>query len=395
MSKKVRERRRQQRREAAAASARQLTIAVVTTPQSAGRTVDVRHEVELIKSAMLYADKVELFSPAFAMIGYAALVAERGSAGFAELFATLSDDEMAALLREQQLAPEWRGNLTYLRDPQTEEQRRQVAAIEAELHRTIQGLLVESGADELAPAFEAGILSQNDSMLATDGDHAGAFVGELTRLLGDSSMRLLLDGQTGELARALIDENTVSPGHLSLKHAQEALLGSGLVARLPAFHQAPTNELLDLRADLSGPLTRYRAAVAQLANKMTAPAFSGAGAGEIDDMWLTDVAPALLEIEESLAEHTLAKEIARSVGKDIGSVIKGLTSWPAIYIGLEAVTDVRTWIAAAVAAAPTVATHLTAAVTGRADGQGRARSHELFYLYEADHRLTEQAAARR
>jgi hypothetical protein len=105
------------------------------------------------------------------------------------------------------------------------------------------------------------------------------------------------------------------------------------------------------------------------------------------------VAPALLEIEESLAEHTLPREIVKSVGKDIGAVIKGVASWPAIYIGLEAVTNIHTWIAASVAAGPTAATHLAAAAAARGDGQRQARGHELFYLYEADQRLADRARA--
>jgi len=120
----------------------------------------------------------------------------------------------------------------------------------------------------------------------------------LRGLLVDKRTRLVLDDQVGSLAAAVIREGHVDPHRLALQHAGEAAVGTGLVARLPAFPGAPLDELLDLRSDLTGPLGRYRAVVVRLSAKITA--------GPFDD---------------DLHRHGLVREIARSARRDVHKLL--------------------------------------------------------------------------
>ncbi|WP_328995981.1 hypothetical protein OG394_15100 [Kribbella sp. NBC_01245] len=349
--------------------------------------IDARHDVELAKAALLYADSVEMYSATMTLIGHSELFANSGPGAFGDLLAGLTDAEATHLIRSQ-LNPDWRNELSYLRNPQTPAHRRLAREIEEELQKVIRTFVHDSGAIDLAPAFRAGIVTQSDTVLSISGDQAEAFLVELQRLLADNSVRLLVDAETGEFAQALIDEGLVQPGTLSLKHAKEALVGSGLIARLPAFHQAPTDELLNLRSDLGGPLARYRSAVVQLSQTLTTPAFDTAAAEAVNDLWTSDVAPELVEIRESLADHGLVREIVKSAGQDVGSVIKGVAAWPAIYMGLDHMTNLSTWVAAAATAVPAASAHVGKGAVARYTGRRAITRHELFYLYETNRRLT-------
>jgi len=165
----------------------------------------------------------------------------------------------------------------------------------------------------------------------TDATVSG-WIGLLKGLLQDPTTRLLFDDGVGDLVRSLVAEGHVLPHQLTIKHAGEAAVGSGLVARLPALPEAPVDELLDLRQDLGPPLTRYRAAVSRLADKLAFRAFDSEFAAEIDDLWTRDVAPALVEIEEGFAEHGLVREVAKTLGAELKSMIR---EGAALYVDSE------------------------------------------------------------
>ena len=140
-------------------------------------------------------------------------------------------------------------------------------------------------------------------------------------LLVDKRTRLVLDDQVGGLAASLIREGHVDPHRLTLRHAAEAAVGSGLVARLPAFPRAPLGEILDLRSDLAGPLGRYRAAAVRLSAKVATAEFDNELPAELDDLWTTEVQPALDEMDEDLHRHGLVREIARAARQDVHKLL--------------------------------------------------------------------------
>jgi hypothetical protein len=169
-----------------------------------------------------------------------------------------------------------------------------------------------------------------------------------------------------------------------LKHAGEVAVGSGLVARLPAFPDAPVDELLDLRSDLAGPLTRYRRAASSMATRLTARPFDREAAAEMDDLWNTEVAPALADIEEGLEQHGLVREVGRALGQDVKSLLGG---GAAIYVGFDQLTSLDSWISATAAAAAPGLTALVSGIQSSLTAKRDLRGRDLFYLYEVNRRL--------
>jgi len=255
------------------------------------------------------------------------------------------------------------------------------------IRQQAESLLDSSGWGELIPAFEAGILRLSSSGLTGESSEAmvAQYVDMLKDLLLDPSRRLPVDDGAGHFIRALIDEGYVEPPtHLGLRHAGEASVGAGLVARLPAFRQAPLDELLDLRRDLSSPLTRYRSAVSRLASHLTSHPFDRESSAEVDDLWVTEAAPTLVEIETGLAEQGLVRELGRTLGADLSTL---LTAGSAMYIGLGTLASLNDWISSTVAVAGPAAQAAAKAATTRRSARFGIQSHDLFYLYELNRRL--------
>lgn len=91
------------------------------------------------------------------------------------------------------------------------------------------------------------------------GDMLGSFLDVVKTHLVNPRSRLMLDDDLTGLARAMIREGFVEPHHLAVAHAGQAVVGSGLVTRLPAFIEPPMAENPDLRGHLQNPLSTYRA----------------------------------------------------------------------------------------------------------------------------------------
>jgi hypothetical protein len=106
----------------------------------------------------------------------------------------------------------------------------------------------------------------------------------------------------------------------------------------------------------------------------------------VDDLWRNDVAPAMVELQEGFAQHGLVREIARTLGKDLKTVI-GAATGAGIAIGLDKLAAVNEWIAVSAGVAAPAAQAMATAATAARDERRKLERHELFFLYEAARRL--------
>lgn len=400
MSKPSRRASRRNRTRRTRSSAQQLSVAVVTYPASIPGGVSLRKDVELVRAAILYADEVQLVSlGAVTLAGVLQLASGDGT----ELLALLAslDDATVEALGGGTLPAGWRELLQAMpalaSGPVLDAlglgaEKRQflegMASSADQMRETAERMLRESGGEELLLGFDAGLVRLSASGFADDDGDTDAtlqrWLDLLKNLLSDTRSRLLFDDQVAELVRAMIAEGLVEPTDLVLKHASEAAVGSGLVARLPAFPQAPLDELLDLRRDLQDPLVRYRSAVTRLAADLRSRTYEAGTASELDDLWAREIAPVLVELDESYAEHSLVREIARQLGTDLKTLIG---AGAGIYVGLDKLTTISQWVGAAAAVAAPVAEASARGAIASSRSRREASRHELFYLYELDRHL--------
>lgn len=384
-----------------------VRLAIATSPQGADG-ISLAHDIQLVRAAILYADEVELLSPAAEMIGSLAPLAGGDDRAVLEFFVSLDDATIGSLGAEG-LPPNWRelmrvfvsldesawSTLVGLVDPASAhdvaEQRQGLDQVFDELRGVTAAMLDSSGIAELVPAIEHGLLRLTP--VARAGDSTDRMIehytAKLTGLLRNPRVHLLVDEMMGSIARGLLDEGLVKASAVTLRKAGTAAVGSGLIARLPAFDQVPMDELLDLRGDLTVPLARYRKSTSELANRLIAsPLDAVEVSADVDDLYASEVEPALLDLREAMAEHGLVREVVKALGTDVRSVISG-TAGSAVVLGAASVTGLS-GLVAAIPAAGTAALGVVqplaqAAITRRAE-RVDAERHGLFYLYEINRR---------
>lgn len=369
-----------------------LKIVVATAPHSADGGVSLVNDLRLVRSALLYADTVELRSPGAEMVGAVAALGAAAPHSIIDLLASLDDDT----LRRMGSDPDQLRIMLRLAQLDRYELRRRMGPDRArEFRRQVQEMLDsatlnldgasstiynEAGAEELDQAIEYGVLTV---VTASEPLDMESYLETLKDLLQDPAAHLLFDEQISSLVAALIREGQIEPHRLAVAHAGDVVTGTGLVERLPAFPDTTMSAVLQAREELRDPLYSYRGAVAELAQKLEATPFGSDVAVELDDMWRASVLPAIQQLRRDLAVSRLATDAALATGSDVKSYISGAVA-AALSMG---VADLGPLPAAVLGGAVVGVQGLISAAQIGAANRDLARREQLFYLYELDRRL--------
>ena len=387
-----------------------LKVAVATTPGSSS-SLSVVKELELVKAAVLYADQVSLLSPVAALTLGVHQLTISDDEQLLDFMFSLDDRTLSRIGVSQQhseaLNPLRKltshygsAHLAGVRDSTlTYEDARDMLSRDTgqealnKMRQDLQSDLGLRGGTELQLGVASGLVQVSDGSLPVDitsnDELIRIYVDTLVGMLRDPSTHLIFDDSTGTLVQALIDGNKISPDALSLAHSKNVSVGSGLIRKLPALTSAPMDEILDLRREANGSLSRYRRAVSSLTPKIASAAFGSDFNEEVNDLWLREVEPAIDEIKETLADHTLVREAARHLSIDLKSYVFAATG-PFVAVGVQTLSTLDTLMTAALSATPAALAGvqlLAGADRDRRAGLKQAQKSDLFYLYDLGSRL--------
>lgn len=388
-----------------------LRVSLVVYPHPTGEVQGtLARDVELAKAAVLYADHVDLISAQAHTLEQLAAMQDRSLAAITGLITDLDDRTLQSLgMDTSDLTPEIRDQLpTFMQalevpqlramlPPEIQQVHASLAAPLAEFQNVVARIAVESGASELKGAIAAGLLrvvelSDTGNLVAsavdaaagttsgaeTFGSLALSWADELVRLLQDPAQRIILDPEAISLVQSLTDAGLISIPPEVAERSRAAHLGAGFIGRLPAFPNAPFDELLDLRTELNGPLARYRGAVVRMSKCLQSSPFEQAIIEEADDVWVGTVAPALADLEDAFTEHGLVREIARRARTDARALVLG---GPSFLIGLQEIGHLSAAVSALVSGGSLAAGVVGPAVNARRANASENERAEMYYLY--------------
>jgi hypothetical protein len=325
---------------------------------------DLRNIGALVLPAMLYADRVTVYSPAAWMLrsieGFASIKnrADRFRAVL-EIISQVPEfatPELAALDAEgiatfERLCRMTPTQLRLLRQAVGRDADELIGSLrdldrvwESELPQAVGNMWAEHGSPVLAAGIKAGIVDVADiaavsanefvagSVRAalgqqTDGDSertdelVGNFVGRLVAMMTATDAFPLLDAQAGGLLTALRDEGGFDPARKALERGAEAKGAAAFMEFLPYFTELPVDEVLDLRKRLREPLIRFRSAMVSVASGFETTILDRDFETEVEDAWRRDVAPALADIRERLAEEGLLKQVASVAAGNVKTLV--------------------------------------------------------------------------
>lgn len=363
----------------------------------------------LLKAATLYGDEVVLHHPTATMLASIAAVGSLGHGDFVEVLEKLAPHlgtqgenfrNALSRLEAEHGSGSARLILGTLLDPDSPApavvsafhpdagrtlaaHQDQFAGMRAQLDAVIEEQLVAANVGELVPAIDAGLLTL--APVEEQDDFCQAYMDALWSVLSDMRYYPLLDKGIADLVHAAVREGAFDPPSIGRSRGRQVGAAHEFIARLPTFPAAGMDEVIDVRDELRGPLTVFRAEMVKVARDMKSDAFDPEFVTEAQEAWIERVAPALEELHELVEE----KRLRRLFGQEA-------TSGGLVGAAGGLVTGVATHDLLFGAAATTVAA-ATSTVT-RALSLRRKLVREIgrrpyFFLYRTEQVLSAQASA--
>lgn len=374
-----------------------LHITIGTVPM-----LEPEKDLGAVKAALLYADKVKLYSLSSHSRLASLAMRELPQDALLSLMTALAPAVMAEQLDiapdESKLVGELARMTSNLPDKSslTTDQEAEIARL-TEDFRT--GLISYSEALELE---RIGSRSQLEAAIRADVldvqyfdelnfQATRDFVQSLSSTVASGSTYPLFDDPSGMLLRAGIESGRVELAGQPKKRGH-CILAADLLSRLPLFQEATVSEILDIRSALERPLTKFRAKMLELSGTLEHSAWDEAFPQEADILFHEQIAPAVQEIEQAAEDNRLTYVGAKNFIKR--PLYSGTTVFGAA-VGMIPDLANRVAVTGGIAAAAGAVAWAYTAFDEWLSKQREIEGNHLFFYYKAGKLMEENARQQR
>jgi hypothetical protein len=309
-------------------------------------------EIRMVKAAILYADKVKLYSPKvpsiLAISRFNNFPLNLRLEFFEKIIPYLSSadnaDKLSASLKEYRKVQHKQQLDIHELQLKKEFEKKLEQNWKYIAEQTSQ-FVAESQIDQINSAIKAGVLelhefenSDNDSAALNlliestaaatslkanrlvskpdqDRHWIGEFVEHISNSVSDDSTYPLLDNLTGNLVTAGLSSKTPENSGFGIERGKQTELARYLLERLPLFEQASVDQILDIRKELDKPLARFRGAIIKYSEDIKSTPWGNDFPPEADKIYLRDVKPALLDMEEDIQSNKFLATLVRKLAE--------------------------------------------------------------------------------
>lgn len=380
-----------------------------------GSGMTVVPELDLVKAALLYGDKVTLISPVTTM-----LLRVEGLRRFSPRKQIELVRRVAPILMPAQ-TPEFAQGLEQVDEFLRRSSRgggsfgdqlllagllKKFEPIQRILTDAVREIGDEAGVDQLVGGRAKGLVhienaDPGDEMdllvacilsakLAEEGARpddpytnrvAETFVDKLSKHLALGREYLIFDEPVANLTEAAIREGVFTPAKGPAGRCAQAMTAAGLMGRLPTFPNATVDEVLDIRKDLSPSLTNFRSAMVTISKTFASSAWEADFEDEVHSAWVETVLPAVEAIDGSVRDNNSLLSLAAGMAGAANTALPGLVI---VAAGLHG----HTGSAELVGGALSVGTPLLQAIRDRRDAGSSIRMQPFYFLYAAEQSLS-------
>ena len=286
-----------------------------------GPSVD--RELQYVKSALLYADKVTLISPMAYL--YTQLANDSSKMDMKEMVHLLdyvlpicqnSDPALYESMVEpiNKIRP-WITNRKKLRSlPKLTQMSIKQGLLEfcKTMDDAVVRIVGESQAQELQQLLVSGklnLLKFEHNISDVDGC-IPEYVGMLTQSIKTSYP--LFDKQSNDVMSAAVRAKIINLSDTDQRKIRHAGVSDNFIQRLPSFEMASVDEILDIREELDPSLARFRSKMISYSDSIQALPWDDDFEAESSLLYYQEVAPAITEINEMAQDNSFLKNL---VGK--------------------------------------------------------------------------------
>ena len=385
-------------------SQKEVHMTVGALPQVTGEAIDLQLEFQLIKAALLYADRAKLVS-----------LSSSAFINLANSYNVVRPEDRFKLLKR--IAPKYDNEKTKEKlkefiDIYEYAKRRKHTRRGQKVLKTLDAGLAElflkhrdrtlarfskAGGEGVIEAVNSGLLdihsfeSVADRMIdrTITEDFAIEVLEEFTAVisgaLSGAQSYPVFDEDTSDLITEEMADGqlTISRGHMHRN--KEVALAADLLSRLPLFHHATVKEILDIRRELQNPLRNFRAAMIDFSDQIESASWDKDFALDAERVFRCKIEPAVMELEDEEKSNSFLSKLTAKVAEkslQLGGAVSasGAISALAVRMLNLPLTDV-----AALAAGPAIVAGgvVYTAYKEWRDKQKEIEGNSLFFYYKA------------
>lgn len=278
-------------------------IKIGSTPPFPNK-LSIEKDLRMIKAALLYADKVDLYSYQTSLILQLLLLKELDFDQMLEIFqAVLNITDPSQAIEIAEGINKYKQYNHRKIDSLKVYKFRQMMKKSWEEHiikRFVGKLEKESSINEILPILKSGhlnayIFQSSDTLTAVI-----EFYLLLANAITSSTTYALFDASSANLINSAIDANILTVPESSSSRAKHISLAANILERLPLFDRASISEVMDIRKELKAPLVRFRQAIMTFSEAIQSEPWNKEFLSEAESLFRKEIEPAVLEIEESV-----------------------------------------------------------------------------------------------
>lgn len=367
-----------------------FTVAVI--PNGTNLTT----ELQYIKSALLYADKVRLISPlAYTFVQLTSDTNRKNEQSALKLFNQIMP---LVKLKDESAYSHTKPIIDQLSKIVFSKQYRSVPLPQRlEIQKLLKNFAIQTKGNicdvlgiEQCQELESLIKSKQviiEKFASSLGDAEGC-ISDYFRMLNSSIKNSypLFDEQSNDLMKSAADEHLIDLSEIEKTRITHAGLADNYIQRLPSFEQASIDEIIDIKKELSNPVVRFRSKMLSYAQKIKSQPWNADFKSECSLLFDKEVAPAILEIEEATKDNCFMKNLGKKFFTDKGAwkTTGGLVFSIAATGVLTTFTNVATAEPMGIIAGGSIATtKIAQAFSEYIQNKKKIERNDLYFYYKA------------
>lgn len=363
-----------------------ITVGVAPKTRPSGQP-SLENELRLLRSALLYADHVDLVAPSAAWMNDFRPLRDVDLSDIWKAVISMPDPILRRL-GVQEVSPfKFREGMRKLQarpigDPDRAEAMRLWQDAIPRLMKQADEVFDSHESTEIDAAIDASVvklISDGTQFEDPEGLQEAWFCEQILRALANPNSHVLLDEVAAEILRGSKHPGEGLPS-VANSRSRHAAVGAGLIEKLPAFPDAPMSQVLEAREELSEGRARYRNSTKRLADMLQSSALDETLPSEIDELWNDDVRPSLVELRRTVSATRVAFESGKSVASEGYRL-------PTVAVVVANIASFASMVPSELALGATLAQVATIGAAQAFKARATVRKHDLVYLLDVDKRL--------
>ena len=290
-----------------------------------GNNID--RELQYIKAALLYADKITLISPVAYF--YSQLSEKTDSMDLRKMVQLMeyilplvctsdprSGNELNQLIAQLRPWIQNKGKYRAIPMMQRMEIKRNLLSFCDDLNHSLSDKIGIEQSQELQALLQSKrvILKEFEHDLSDSDGMVAEYFNVLNKAIHNSYP--LFDEQSNDLMAAAVHSKIINLSDIDARKIKHAGLSDDFMQRLPSFDQAPVDEILDVRKELDPSISRFRSKMISYSDTLQTMPWDKDFESECSLLYYQEVAPAITEIDELSKDNSLLKNLGGKLFAD-------------------------------------------------------------------------------